>query len=492
MKVTTYEPGVQVTLYKTVRRSQLSGAGPNASGRFRSMPAAIDLTPFLGDGSSVRTSKSVRDAAGGFSITIGDKPFGSSAALGASTFESVYGLVEPMDLIEIRMRHSPVASGSKPPVVMRGFVSDVSRSEGMSADGRPSRAVSISGQDYGKVWQQMRIRWFNGYVLGQGLLTNYKLYEAFGAGFKTVQSAPDFLRETIYKVLDPYLAALMPADSVNPTFFIPELADVPGTVSLTATQNEEGSIYDLVRKYLDVGVWNELYTEDRDDGVHIVFRPNPFLTASGAKIQDTAPALVPIEVPEADVISLQVARTDAHVANFFWVQSPFANLNTEVYRKLFGLTDTATMDLQKYVNARADLYGIRLMETATQMGGDDVTSLSSGQDKAMQATRDTSMEGWIDQRRAVLAFQNRDNVVFEQGGMRTRGREDIRAGSYVRLVRGGFKADYYVPQVSHEYVPYQGYFSTLSLERGTGFINRAQRDAGSAAPYLSELSGNKG
>jgi hypothetical protein len=43
--------------------------------------------------------------------------------------DSLYGLVEPMDVIEIRMRHrpDPAATGMEPPVVMRGFVCDVGR-----------------------------------------------------------------------------------------------------------------------------------------------------------------------------------------------------------------------------------------------------------------------------------------------------------------------------------------------------------------------------
>jgi hypothetical protein len=40
---------------------------------------------------------------------------------------------------------------------MRGFVSNVQRMEGMAADGRPSRQVVISVQDFGKVLQIMRV-----------------------------------------------------------------------------------------------------------------------------------------------------------------------------------------------------------------------------------------------------------------------------------------------------------------------------------------------
>ena len=44
--------------------------------------------------------------------------------------------------------------------------------------------------------------------------------------------------------------------------------------------------------------------------------------------------------------------------------------------------------------------------------------------------------GFIGEKRAQLIAQNQDNVVFEAGAMRLRGREDIRAGEYVNLMLG--------------------------------------------------------
>lgn len=140
--VEIYEPGIRVTLYKTISRTTLDANNP-VSQRFQGSAKTIDLTPFLGDGSALRTSKSVRESAGGFSLTLVDKPYKGTYA-GTNTFETLYGLIEPMDLIEIRMRHDPPSTGgAKPPIVMRGFVSTVSRSETMGADGRPQRPCGV-------------------------------------------------------------------------------------------------------------------------------------------------------------------------------------------------------------------------------------------------------------------------------------------------------------------------------------------------------------
>jgi hypothetical protein len=86
-----------------------------------------------------------------------------------------------------------------------------------------------------------------------------------------------------------------------------------------------------------------------------------------------------------------------------------------------------------------------------------------------------------------MAAQNQDNILYESGSMRVRGNEAVRAGMYVRLHRGTFVATYYVVAVAHDYLPFQGVFSTLTVERGTGFIERVKRGGGSDSPYLAEM-----
>ena len=141
-----YQPQLQVTLHKLIQRKSLNGS-TLVSTRAAATSASystIDLTrAFMVDGSALRTSKGLRDPAGGFSVQLIDAPFEY-----AGTFESMYGLIEPMDVIEIRLRHAPPTEAqkllstyypTKPNIIMRGFVSDVSRSETMGPDGRPQR-----------------------------------------------------------------------------------------------------------------------------------------------------------------------------------------------------------------------------------------------------------------------------------------------------------------------------------------------------------------
>ncbi|ATI15625.1 hypothetical protein [Bordetella phage vB_BbrM_PHB04] len=494
--VKVYQPDLRVTLYKTIKRTTLDEDTP-VSARFQGIDQKIDLTPFLSESSGLRTSKSVREAAGGFSITVGDKPY-----KGIDTFETLYGVIEPMDFIEIRVRHSPpdlignLAAGAdddptRPPIVMRGFVSKVDRNETMGADGKPQRSVVINGQDYGKLWQMLQILYLPGYVIGQDILSNFKLFERFGVGFQTAMKGGEFVTQMIQKVVNPYLKKLMPENSPNPTEIQLDISAQHGTTSITGPQNQEGTIYDLMRTYTDVGIWNELYLEDREDGVFCVYRPNPAQSVDGKPIQDDAPEPTIVDLPDVDVLSMSVSRSDTNVANFYWVRAPRFEMVGDITMRLFAIqgADKKTVLLEDYPNTKTSLYGLRVMYGQTEMGGDDVTTFNSGQKAADSRKRDSGMASWIADRRRIMVEQNKDNVVLESGTMRVRGNEQIRAGCYVRIKRGTFNALYYVVQVDHDYIPFNGFFSTLTVERGMGFVERAKRGGGSDSPYLSELLG---
>lgn len=69
---------------------------------------------------------------------------------------------------------------------------------------------------------------------------------------------------------------------------------------------------------------------------------------------------------------------------------------------------------------------------------------------------------------------NKDNVVFESGTIRLRGNEAIKAGMVLNIQRGRLTSQYYAHRVDHEFVPYQGFFTTVTVDRGTGYIDRAQ------------------
>ncbi|PMQ04238.1 hypothetical protein DyAD56_16240 [Dyella sp. AD56] len=486
--INIYDPNLKVTLYKTISRTTLDGSNPTSQ-RYQGAQRSYDLTPFFGESGSVRTSKSVRDPAGGFALTFADIPYIGEYA-GQQTFESLYGLIEPMDYIEIRFRHNPAtAAGQQPPIIMRGFVSDVSRSEAMGTNGQAQRSVTVTGQDYGKIWQMMQVMYNPQFTVGESLLTNFKLFERYGGALSMLPAA-QFVQQIFDLIVNPFITAFAPPDSPVPATIEAGqyLYIAHGTTNFTNTQNFESTIYGILKASCDVGTWNELFIEDEEDGVHCVFRPIPAMDINGDLIQPDAPSPQYVDISDVDVISLNVSRSEANVANYFWSNAPQSDINGESNRRLWAMegADKETVLQTTYPNNLVSLYGIRPMQSDTQMSGDQVISNSSGYLATAMNARDTDIVGWVNNRRKIMLQMNQDNVLYEQGSMRVRGNENIRAGMYVRLHRGTFVATYYVVKVENDFMPFQGVFSTLTLERGTGFIERVTRGGGVDSPYLAE------
>lgn len=191
-QVKIHDPNLRVVLHKLIGRSTLNGRNPTSQ-RFQGTRRTIDLTPFFGESGAVRTSKSVRDPAGGFVLSFPDQPYIGEYG-GQQTFESLYGLIEPTDCVEIRFRHNPSTSaGAQPPIIMRGFVSVVNRIEAMGSDGKPQRMVTVTGQDYGKIWQMMQILYLPGFVIGEDILSSFKMFERYGGVVDVLLLAVDWL-----------------------------------------------------------------------------------------------------------------------------------------------------------------------------------------------------------------------------------------------------------------------------------------------------------
>lgn len=493
--VSVLGPQFKVTLFKTVKRDTIDDT-EKVSVRFGARAAVIDLNPFLTDMSTITTSKSVHEPAGGWAITVSDRPY--SIDDGA---DSLYGVVEPMDMIEIRFRH--IGNGSADlPVVMRGFVSEVSRSESMGPDGTPQRGVTITGQDYGKIWQMLQIFYGPDYVIGQSIISAFGMFERFGAGFKIGETGAEFLEECFDKILNPYLAQIVFGNSTNPPFINLVAQQKHGTTSLSGTQNQEGSLYDIFTRFTDVGPWNELFITEDDTQVYCIYRPNPALDLHGKPIDPDSAAPVAFDakkidvtklvfhtVPAVDIVSINVKRSDANVSNYYWVRAPRYEMASDIYLKQAAISsgDKKTVDLTGYVNTKGTLYGIRKMEVSTEMGADDVPNTSTGLPADQQSKRDTSTMNWLTKRREALVKQNRDNVILERGSITIKGNENIRAGDYVKITRGTFTAMYYVGQIDHQFSPFNRFVSVLQVERGMGFVERMRKNGGSDSPYYSEM-----
>lgn len=492
-------PEISVRLFKTISRASVDSKTA-VSKRYAGKDEYIDLTPYLGEGATVRTTKSIREPAGAFSISFMDK-----ANVSGGKIESVYGLVEPMDGIEIRMWGGTGKRPSKLPIVMRGFISSVQRAQAMSGSGKPIRSVMVSGQDYGKIWQMYQVLYFQSYSEGKALLTTYALWELFDLKAVNTLKSGQLVSDAITKILNPFLDNMLPSSwpknlskgaDVMPKNIIPDITVKRGVVN-NSYQNTQGSIYTILSENTDVPTWNEMYIEDREDGVFCVYRPIPALKLTAgvgefiAKIQSDAPDPIYCEIDDGDIQSTNVVRSDANVANFYWVNNTRYDLIDELQRKLQSIPlNDSKVDLSAYPNSSAKFYGTRPMYASTQMTDDSVTSMLSGQTEGDISRNQSVTIPWIDQRRRELVEMNQDNVVLENGSarvkggqMRPNGKDLMRAGDYARFITGNMVWDAYCVNIEHEFIVYSGYTCNINFERGEGFATRIAKQS---SPYLTE------
>lgn len=500
-----YQPKIEALLIKSRRRKEVFAGLP--VGQKQSWVGGVDLTEWLGESGGIRLMKGIRDPAGAFSITLSDRPH-------KHTLDTLVALIEPMDVIEFRMAHDPSeyakSNNGKLPIVMRGLVSDVRRSMTMGADGRPSRTVTVTGQDWGKLLQILRIIYLNNVALGDNILTTYKFFEKYSAGQPKQKPVADFIADVLKGFLNPYLADLAGQNSGGNTIgttvgamtaevTAKGLVDAPGVSSWPG-----GSLHQMLSFFGDVGPFNELYTEDREDDVCLVLRPNPFELPDGTMIQSGVkrrpysvvakwqPGDVPdLTISDAEIVAENLGRSDAGVANVFWVTSKAFALNNDGTMRLSAQDgQSENYLLLDYLNSKASVFGIRKMEVESNLGDPRLLG-GDGQKEAAVSTDQITYRDWIGERRATLAKQNQDNAVFEQGSFRLRGNERLRAGMYLTITRGDFQPRYYVTRVEHEYSPFRGFFTTAHVERGTGYVLRQQRANISAWALETNQSGIK-
>lgn len=488
MRINVRHPGLSVKLLKNVGRSTIDGKVP-VSARFSGQKRVIDLAPFLGEQGAVNVTKSVREPAGAFSITLTDM-------INQAAQDSLYGLIEPMDVIEIRMAGDAYKSSGQLPIMMRGLVSKIGRAEAMQPDGKPVRRVTVSGQDYGKIWQILQIFFMPNAPQGGNLITSFPFYARFGLTFNT-QPADEFVREVFEKIVNPYIKEIggQGGNDKEASPLLQILADIQikdGIVSPFGIGGwNGGTIFDLLSQHCDLGSWNELFIEDREDAPYVVYRPNPFMAAGDNSFIQANP--VPpriVQLTRSDVVSMNVDRSDSNVANYFWVDAPRFALNYGETARAFAYQgDPNSFYVEDYGNINPKLYGTRKMWEKTQQGGRGEKYNGNGTPAgSARQVDEASVIGWMTARRNQLIAQNKDNVVFEQGSMKIKGNETVRAGTYARLAHGNMDSYYYCVSVSHDYLPFQSYQTTINFERGTGFIDRSQKESGTASPYWSEVA----
>ena len=416
----------------------------------------IDLTPYI---QQVNVSKSIYDPAGQWEITL--VPFVENKL-------SWYYAVAPMDYIEISFSRE---STEPLEVVMRGFVDTVGLKTSVDQEGKPFRAYTIKGRDFGKMMEITRIYYLK--EISQDLpLLNLpgwqRLKEKYGW---QLNGKPGDLIEDLMGIVKTQIDFLKTNCKTIPQLRFLGSDSILGDVNQFSMTQEDGSIWEFMQ-YLANSPWNELYCMDYGDAPYLVFRKTPWKDLFDKLIQGDdstyEKTLDVFDLDKSDLISVDVARSDAEVKNYFFTypMGYFGSSQTAFKAVVLdGIDSELDLKTNPYFidrwNRDAGLYrfGFRRFEnTSEYLDLNDI-----GTSKELCKTLNENLQ---------KAFKF--NSAFESGTMELKGNHKIKAGTYVALTnQTGITAEYYVNGVNHVLSFPEGavkFATTVNVTRGTGYL----------------------
>ncbi|TCI00179.1 hypothetical protein EJV46_05880 [Roseococcus sp. SYP-B2431] len=466
MTVKVYRPAIEVALFRMVARRD--GRAERYSGAARK----IDLTPYLGDNSSIKTLKGLYEAAGGFTITFPDQPY-------PETLDTIEAMIEPMDLIEIRAAREPWRYTGQPlPLIMRGWVTDVERPRGIGQEGTPQRSVVVMGQDAGKLFLINQVFYEIAYLQEVPFLDFFRMQAETGMDVAMLPVS-EFITQLTERVVNRKVREMAGFSQQIVREFRVDATVHEGIAAANVAANVQGTMWQIAELFAD-RPWNELFIEDEDEeeGPVVRFRPNPFKDVEGRLIMRGAADPSAVEVDSEAIEHIRMRRSDRQVANFFSVP-PGPSMESGGFVNVHSLQQGEPLD-DEHGNNDPELYGRRRMRQATRLLPSDLSTLPVMMpEEADRRAGARDITFWHLDRAKRLKEMNRDNVVFEDGHARLRGSEELKIGRYLRVTEGDATWEAYMTRVSHTFAPLQTWKTEVTLDRGTGFLERTKRTTSS-------------
>jgi hypothetical protein len=194
-----------------------------------------------------------------------------------------------------------------------------------------------------------------------------------------------------------------------------------------------------------------------------------------------------IEVTHADLVAIHMTRSDQDVANFFLPEvtlaQPWLGSN---YHKAMLAQDDPWLYVRHHLNCHPELYGDRKLSATLRQGYPGFKVAQNSRKAAEHAVHEGTLIDWAKRRREALARLNRDNSVWENGSLTLRGNERLKAGRYLRLLRGVVEQEAYMTAVTHNFMPYRSYTTQAHVIRGDGWLRRQRMQD---RPALLERAG---
>lgn len=469
MVVRVDSPALKVILIKKVKNQ----AGKSA--RYQGPQKTIDLAPWLTDDASVSISRQINAPAGTFQITLSDR-----AVLHAGTMDSLYGVVEPMDMVEIRMARKP---SDYPvgvlPLVFRGIVSTIGRDETIGQDGRPRRTIAIGGHDWGKFFNMIQTRWYKGNPLNEDWLSSWRMQAINNIQFQ-ITTAAETVESLINNVANKFIRKMPGSDMPEFTVDV-SMTDPADKVFPQGFQTlPGGTLWTYLQTFGDLGPFYEMFIEDEEAAPKLVYRKPPFLTILMEPVYLARPEIILID--PVNITRISVSRSDSDVANWWWIDHQRLSMIQGQMATWYEMSASDSNPFLDTPNTDRLLYGNRPMEVVSHHG---FMHQSAKEEQVNQETLD--MIAYSRAKRLKLQAANKDNVIFESGQLTMAGNEAVKVGRSLVFDRGGHTATYYVQGVSHTFQPFRSFTTTVNFVRGTGFAVRTTDEIGTKHPYLSEI-----
>lgn len=471
-----FHPGCEVTIWHKTR-----AGGEETVYKITSIKDPTNTYLSFGDNGGVTVSKGLYDPAGQFQITLPDMPL-QLTVNGISARDSLYGFIEPMDRIEIRMNRDQMPPGEMP-VVLRGFVRGVGREETMDGEGRPQRTLVISGHDFGCAFSIQQIGVVRAY------LENLPAYEfstiagllaAISTQLETGQELP--IGPFVQRVTEEHVNPILQEVGAQFTFDL-SMAPTDQKVFLQTAISIEGPIWNWLYRLIDTP-WNEMFVREGPNNPEVVVRRTPWLLDSAIASMPTADSLEAMGtrlhvIEMQEVMELRAHRDDSDVTNILlinnWEGSMFGTdfwrLEGRDYMMIYT-PDSGENAPSRYGHRIAQLYSM-LMPTSAQ-------SKPEGDFEAAKQQNET----WMERERFQWLLERWGrNADWEHGSIQIRGRSDIRVGEYIHVMRGmgsGLnRVDWaaYVTRVTHQYTAFRQYTTTLEYIRSNQYVRRRNADS---------------
>lgn len=423
---------------------------------------AVDITR---DIRTLRVNKNLYQPAGNFEIEL-------LPGIDKETKASWYYRTTPMDYIEIRFTRD--WDTLEIPVVMRGFVDDVSMAITVDNNGSPNRIYRISGRDMGKIFDITRIYYLREVSKDLQLITlpGFKQLEQ-KYGLK-ISGKPNEIVESLFHIATNQLALIRKTQSAVPEIKCLTSPTIKGAVNQFALSQEDGSVWDLMT-YFDNSPWNELFTVDLADAFYLVFRETPwkdydtgqFIQPPDADI-DHKTLGKPVSVKPNSILRLNLHRGDAEVKNYYFTypvqnliqgKTPFKALELGKVEKEEDLKSNPYLVDHEDKDAGSHRFGFRRFENTCEVF--DLNQAAVSQEMA----RDLNL---------MLQRAFKYNSAYESGHFTLKGNSALRPGIYMTFdYRNQVTPEYYVTGIGHDlcFINNQEQFNTtVQVERGDGYL----------------------